>query len=37
MNKRYKNSIDLLVNNDLKYGKCEDVAMYCVETPDLYN
>ena len=37
MNKRYKNSIDLLVNNDVKYGKWEDVAMYCVETPDLYN
>ena len=33
----YKNSIDLLVNNDVKYGKWEDVAMYCVETPDLYN
>jgi 3D (Asp-Asp-Asp) domain-containing protein len=37
MNKRYKNSIDLLVNNDVKHGKWEDVAMYCVETPDLYN
>jgi 3D (Asp-Asp-Asp) domain-containing protein len=37
MNKRYKNSIDLLVNNNVKYGKWEDVAMYCVETPDLYN
>ena len=26
-----------LVNDDITVGLWDDIAMYCVETPDLYN
>ena len=26
-----------LVNDDVTVGQWDDIAMYCVETPDLYN
>ena len=29
--------IHFLVNNDVTVGFWDDIAMYCVETPDLYN
>ena len=29
--------IHFLVNNDVTVGLWDDIAMYCVETPDLYN
>ena len=29
--------IHFLVNDDVKVGLWDDITMYCVETPDLYN
>ena len=29
--------IHFLVNSDVTVGLWDDIAMYCVETPDLYN
>ena len=37
MLKKYARRIHFLVNDDVTVGQWDDIAMYCVETPDLYN
>ena len=32
-----KFNVKFLVNDDVTLGLWDDIAMYCVETPDLYN
>ena len=37
MLKKYARRIHFLVNDDVAVGLWDDIAMYCVETSDLYN
>ena len=37
MLKKYNRRIHFLVNDDTTVGLWDDIAMYCVETSDLYN
>ena len=37
MLKKYARRIHFLVNDDITVGLWDDIAMYCVETTDLYN
>ena len=37
MLKKYARRIHFLVDDDVTVGQWDDIAMYCVETPDLYN